>query len=112
MSISLLKRYKNEIRSVLNSTKKRINVDSLSNTFYFYIKYPWNKEWDKEGYFYAYAYFGRGIKFENLLKVVGDDELVYIGVYLDDSVKNAFLDAIILFFFISSILLRNVSLFP
>ncbi len=92
MSISLLKRYKNEIRSVLNSTKKRINVDSLSNTFYFYIKYPWNKEWDKEGYFYAYAYFGRGIKFENLLKVVGDDELVYIGVYLDDSVKNAFLD--------------------
>lgn len=89
MSISLLKRYKNEIRSVLKKTKKRINVHSVSNTFYFYIKYPWNNE---KGYSHTYVYFGRGIKFENLLKVVEDDGLVYIGVYLDNSVKNTFLD--------------------
>lgn len=89
MAISLLKRYKNEIRSVLKKTKKRINVHSVGNTIYFYIKYPWNNE---EGYSYTSVQFGRGIKFGNLLKVVEDDGLVYIGVYLDDSVKNTFLD--------------------
>lgn len=89
MAISLLKRYKNEIDAILSKTKKRLYVNSVNNSVNFTVKCPWNS---KENSYSKSLSFGGNISFSKLLKVEEDNGLVYIGIDLDKSVKNSFLD--------------------
>ena len=90
MSISLLKRYKNEIEVILSKTKKRLYIGNVSNHVYFTIKCPWS---GSENSYCHSLYFGNKIPFKKLLKAVEDSGLVYVGIDLDRYVEHLFLDS-------------------